>query len=909
MTPRKLSIFGLSLLTIAFSTSSLNSRQTVSNTPTVSSDAFHFVPRVPPKKPAVTRISPNAKISHVVVKFIDTASVRLLSGNLVAKRNVSIAKADETLAPYLATRVRRLFDSRTVAQIDFQREVLQFKTGRQLADLNSYYRIDVTSPAEAEQLVNELNADSSVEIAYVAPEPEPAGTLGAAATTPDYQPFQDYRKLAPTGVDADYANGLIGGDGANVKIVDIEGNWNTSHEDLAKSVGGLIAGTPINDQGWLDHGTAVLGEMIATNNGFGVTGICPGANIGMVSIGTMSAAEAIYIAANNEQPGDLILVELHAPGPHYNFQTRTDQLGYVCMEYWPDAFDAAQYAWARGVTVIEAAGNGAENYDDTTIYGHLFDTTYRNSHAILAGAGYPAASPSDRQKLGFSNYGRRVNLQGYGLGVYTTGYGDLYNGGGNQNQYYTSSFSGTSSASPIVTGSVGCLQGYFKYNYGTYMTSDMIRTRLVATGSPQLGDTTKHIGPRPDLRAAITGLNPPPSLYTNPIYADTSLQQGTVATIPLWLHNRSASRSLAFSIVGNDSLAYKAAIANWLTTNPSSGTIGPADSVQLTLSIDASVIPMRVEQYKGVVEVHWGDISQPLDSLTMVPVFLVIPCNDTTYSAVSSMDAGGPVFNWISARTLGTKIPGSAYYGSIGTNFLDDGTAGPFPIGFTFPFYDSSYTQMFVGCNGGISFKDTNLNVGGYFSTFSVPGSPFTTLVAPFWSDLIFDTIAVPQSGIYIYRSATNDTTVIEWYRPANFINSDTQTDFELVLSPSGRMLFQYLQVTSSTLNQSAIIGVDEIECHALDYYNNGDNPAHMVTNNEAVMVSPGVVRQLVMAGNCDGIGPISSIISSPTVLSRYRTSRGILTATASSTSGTSRIWSTISFHWDRIRVTSGWSQ
>ncbi len=107
------------------------------------------------------------------------------------------------------------------------------------------------------------------------PSTEPAEDIDPP--TPDYQPSQDYREAAPAGVDADYANTLPGGDGSGVKIVDIEGAWKTTHEDLEKSVGGLLGGSMIDDLSWRNHGTAVIGEMIAGDNGYGVTGICPGA--------------------------------------------------------------------------------------------------------------------------------------------------------------------------------------------------------------------------------------------------------------------------------------------------------------------------------------------------------------------------------------------------------------------------------------------------------------------------------------------------------------------------------------------------------------------------------------------------------------------------------------------------------
>ncbi|HWR83746.1 MAG TPA: S8 family serine peptidase [Candidatus Deferrimicrobium sp.] len=806
-------------------------------------------PRPPALKPVRAVIDSQASVSHVVVKFTDQAQVRFRSNQLISLRGANTTQVNSIIVSNADVTIRRLFNSSPEANLDRLKAVLEQRVRQELSDLNGYYRIDVSDPSQAERLVNDLNALSIVEIAYVVPMPEPAGDIDPP--TPDYQSSQDYREAAPAGVDADYANSLTGGDGSGVKIIDIEGDWQTTHEDLDKALGGVIAGIPMGDPSWRNHGTAVIGEMIAGDNGYGVTGICPGADIGMISIGGWSTSEALYAAIDTLQQGDVILIELHAPGPHYNFQVRGDQLGYVCMEYWQDNFDAIQYAWAKGIVVIEAGGNGAEDFDDTAIYGQLFDTTYRYSHAIIVGAAYPAASPNNLQKLGFSNYGERVNLQGYGSGVYTTGYGGLFNGGGDENQYYTASFSGTSSASPIVTGAATCLQGYYEATFGAPLTSDRIRDALVATGTPQLGDTSLHIGPRPNLQAAIAVLTAPPSLYTKPIFIDTAVTEGTIGNLDLWLFNRSASSTLDFTVVGNDSLT-KRVEANWLVAVPASGSIVPLDSFNVTVTLDATVVPDRPEKYKGVVEISWGPAGGPLESLTVVPVFLDVPCFDTTYRALSSDDSAGPVYSWISAKDLGTRISDNAFTGS-GTDPLDDGTAGPFGIGFSFWFYDFSYTQMHIGVNGAISFTDADLNVGGYFSSLDLPGAPFTTFVSPFWNDLIFDTDQLPTSGVYLYRSPALDTCVIEWYHPANFLSpNDTTTDFEIVLTKDGHMLFQYRDVGAVGLAQTALIGVSEAGCLALSYYDGGDIPTHEVAANEAVLISNPSL-QWRQSGDMDG--------------------------------------------------------
>ncbi|MEW5995569.1 MAG: hypothetical protein AB1744_14395, partial [Candidatus Zixiibacteriota bacterium] len=136
-------------------------------------------------------ISSNARLSHVVVKFRDDSGVRLRNGNLISIYGSDLQGARTVLQPYVGASMRRLFQTVPETKLDRDRDTWQLVSRRQLADLNGYYHINVTSPAEAERLVNELNAVDIVEIAYAEPMPEPAGDIDPP--TPDYQSFQDYR--------------------------------------------------------------------------------------------------------------------------------------------------------------------------------------------------------------------------------------------------------------------------------------------------------------------------------------------------------------------------------------------------------------------------------------------------------------------------------------------------------------------------------------------------------------------------------------------------------------------------------------------------------------------------------------------------------------------------------------------
>jgi hypothetical protein len=277
-----------------------------------------------------------------------------------------------------------------------------------------------------------------------------------------------------------------------------------------------------------NHGTAVLGEISGDVNNYGITGISPDARVSAVSFTTLPTARAIRIAADRLQRGDIMLLEVHRAGPRHNFQGRSDQRGYIAVEWWPDDFAAIRYAVSRGVLVVEAAGNGAENFDDPLydVRPPGFPTTWRNpfnpanpsSFAVVVGAGAPPPGTHgrnhgpDRSRLGFSNYGRRVDCQGWGREVTTTGYGDLQ-GGTDRNQWYTDMFSGTSSASPIIVGALACTQGFLRARGLPLLTpvsaiqfghSAAAHYRVAADGCTDKAAYTTHRQPAesaPDVRA------------------------------------------------------------------------------------------------------------------------------------------------------------------------------------------------------------------------------------------------------------------------------------------------------------------------------------------------------------------------------------------------------------------------
>jgi hypothetical protein len=148
-----------------------------------------------------------------------------------------------------------------------------------------------------------------------------------------------------------------------------------------------------------NQGTNAIGVLSADENGLGVTGICPDAEVRGVSFAGkgLSSARAIRHAADLLGPGDILLVMLHRRGPRGTNQN--SQQGFIPVEWWEDDFQAIRYAVDKGVIVVEPAGDGDENLDDPAYespkdgfpagWTNPFNRANRDSGAIVVGAGFP----------------------------------------------------------------------------------------------------------------------------------------------------------------------------------------------------------------------------------------------------------------------------------------------------------------------------------------------------------------------------------------------------------------------------------------------------------------------------------------------------------------------------------------
>lgn len=447
------------------------------------------------------------------VKFRAEPPVRLRNGvptDLATGRALALP-ARIAVPGAVWTRSFPAVDERALGKMQTQVAGVLALRGRAAPDLNRYCRIRFPEQTDLAAAEAALRAMPEVAAVYRVP------TLHLPAA-PDYlNPanasgvWQRYVDAAPDGVDARHAwsNGVSG---VGVKVCDVEFDWNENHVDLP-AIASLLANH--QDGGFGDdHGTAVFGQMAGLANGTGVRGIASGASFYFAGAnvgGDFNAGNAILAAASAFGTGDVVLLELQISGPADG--------NWVPLEWYEPYYDAIVTAVGLGVVVVEAAGNGYQNLDDP-IYssgndGHHPFRPENDSGAILVGAGAPPTFPNPRSRLDFSNYGRTVDLQGWGYTVLTAGYGGLYDAEG-QNAWYTATFSGTSSASPMVAGAAAVLQEVYRAQFGQPAPPALVRQILRATGTPQAG--TDNVGPFPDLRAVLAAIRDPQDSDGDGIY-------------------------------------------------------------------------------------------------------------------------------------------------------------------------------------------------------------------------------------------------------------------------------------------------------------------------------------------------------------------------------------------------------
>ena len=255
----------------------------------------------------------------------------------------------------------------------------------------------------------------------------------------------------------------------------------------------------------------------------------------------------------------------------------------------------------------------------------------------------------------------------------------------------------------------------------------------------------------------------------------------------------------------------------------------------------------------------------------------ILPCGVNTAVLTADLTACGAGAN--PNQTTNYSVSPIPYVAQTNTGtqlfMSDDSQQGPFPIGFNFCFFGTTYTQFYVGSNGWISFSP------GQPTTFSSQLIPtFSALVpkncimGPWqdWHPGLGGQIRYQTSGVAPCRKLT-----VSWIGVPMFSCTGNQGTFHIVIYESSNNIENYIQNKPACLTWQGGTAVEGIHnlTGTIGIAVPGRNSTAWVTNNDAWKWTPSgpVVTPVLtwyQVGNPIAIGTGPTITVNPLVPTQY---------------------------------------
>jgi subtilisin family serine protease len=649
-------------------------------------------------------------------------------------------------------------------------------------------------------------ADIGAERAWERFTGDPTMLIGDIDTGADY----DHPDLAPN----IWTNpGEIPGNGVdddhNGYVDDVHG-YDFIHHD----------GDPRDDNG---HGTHTAGTIAAVgNNGIGVTGVVWRAKLVLLK----------FLGANGSGPTSLAVEALQYA---VRLGVRVTNNSWGGGAYSRALEDAIAAAGAAGMLVVCAAGNSRSDTDRAPQYPGALP-----EDCIIT----VAATDNADRLASFSNWGETsVDLGAPGVDVLSTAVFGNYK-----------LLSGTSMATPHVTGAVAFLMGRFPR-----MDAAQVKARLLDFVDPLPGLDGRCVsggrlnldlasadpdlvspGGIADLSVARPGSNSMDLAWTatgddgdqgtatrydlryatHP-FAAADFDSATLTPAPrpgisgtrqTWRVNGLVwQTSYWFAVRARDEFGNLGTVSNVVSAStlaPPRISLSAADVT--AASTTGNVIVQAVElanDSQGTL-----DWRAPTPSLNFSGAQQLWPADPAPkgepgesrepqtessggpdpfgYRWADSAEPGGPAFQWVDVAQPANILELTG----------DERFTAPVPLGFSFPFYGRRFTHLRVCTNGYLQFGTDD----PLYSNTGLP-SPFAPreMIAPFWDDLHFG------SGVKrAYAHYDGTRFVVGWIEVPRYNDLESVMTFECILYPSGEIRFQYLHMTGNAT--SATVGIQD---------------------------------------------------------------------------------------------------
>jgi len=167
----------------------------------------------------------------------------------------------------------------------------------------------------------------------------------------------------------------------------------------------------------------------------------------------------------------------------------------------------------------------------------------------------------------------------------------------------------------------------------------------------------------------------------------------------------------------------------------------------------------------------------------------------------------------------------------------DDIWSSELPLGFFFPFFENSYSSVYISSNGFLFFG-TSLP-GSAATNSSIPSEiKPNNLIAPFWDDLVIGD-NVNQGRVFCYLSGTEPTRIfiIEFKDVTRLGDNNFPFTFEVILHESGNIEIRYASMTGDL--DKATIGIEDIDgIDGLELLYNSIGPLSNLSSNKSYLLT-----------------------------------------------------------------------
>jgi len=248
---------------------------------------------------------------------------------------------------------------------------------------------------------------------------------------------------------------------------------------------------------------------------------------------------------------------------------------------------------------------------------------------------------------------------------------------------------------------------------------------------------------------------------------------------------------------------------SWIGLSAASGVLDPGANVNVTVSVTSDANTLSTGDYFDTVS--FANTTNG---------------NGDTYrsiilSVTRNYEMTATTYSWVDPSGHSTLL------------LSDDAVSGPQTIPFTFSFYGTAYTQVYVGANGLLGFASTGLSE--YMNRDIPVAAAPNAVIYPYWDDLnppAGGSVRIGTAGSYPNRKM-----VISWVGVPHYGSTSPLTFQVILCEVTSDIVLQYQEVQSSNMSfgagRSATVGVENAQGSVARKYSY--NGSTLLANGQAI--------------------------------------------------------------------------